>query len=106
MPLNPYMLMYNDTFPVGQHSQVARAARDHYIGKDAPLKAGDPKTMWGLLYMKTHEAFTVVLEKSARMQARATRSPVHAYYYSYRAAQSHSEELSKSKFDFGEWVWV
>ena len=56
--------------------------------------------------MKTHEAFTVVLEKSARMQARATRSPVHAYYYSYRAAQSHSEELSKSKFDFGEWVWV
>ncbi|XP_031785686.1 venom carboxylesterase-6 [Nasonia vitripennis] len=99
--LTPYMLMYNKTQPLNRHSDIALTVRSRYIGENHKLKSNDSITLWGLLDMKTHESFSIVTEKSARLQAAANKHPVYAYYYSYRAAQSHSELLSKTKFDFG-----
>lgn len=99
--MTPFMLMYNITQPLERHAEIAQAVRRHYIGENHKLMVNDPTTLWGLLAMKTDESFSIVAEKSARLQAAVTQNPVYSYYYDYRAAQSHSELLSKSKFDFG-----
>ncbi|XP_058802832.1 carboxylic ester hydrolase-like [Phymastichus coffea] len=99
--LTPFTLMYNKTLPLTKHAEIARLAREHYVGNLDPFDKESQKTIMGLLYMKTHAAFHVILEKSARLQAKANKSPVYAYYYSYRGAQSETDYLSGTKFNFG-----
>lgn len=87
--------------PLEKHAEIARKAREHYVGNLEPFRSDDKKAIMGLLYMKTHAAFHMVFEKSVRLQAKANKSPVYTYFYSYRGAMSETDFLSGTKHNFG-----
>ncbi|XP_015432556.1 PREDICTED: venom carboxylesterase-6-like [Dufourea novaeangliae] len=87
----PYLLDYNNTIPLSQHKDVAEKARKHYLGS----KEISRHTTRQLIHMIGDRLFSSDFEKAVRLQAAVNKSPVWAYYYTYRATHSLSEFLSK-----------
>lgn len=93
-----YLLDYNYTIPKEKQAEVARKIKKHYLGS----KPIDKLSVKPLTSMVGDRLFAVDAEKSARMQAQSNKQAVWFYYYSYRAEQSFSDILSKTKENFGE----
>jgi bile salt-stimulated lipase len=93
----PYLLDYNYTLPKDKHIEISKQIREHYLG-NKPIDTDNVKP---LILMVGDRLFVVDSEKVARMQAKANKSPVWYYYYSYRAAQSMSDVMSGTKENFG-----
>ncbi|XP_076755934.1 venom carboxylesterase-6 [Xylocopa sonorina] len=93
----PHLLDYNDTIPVSQHRNVAQRIRQHYLGSNEITK----NTLVPLSQMIGDRTFVVDFEKAARLQAKANKSPVWTYYYSYKSTHSFSQKLSNSTTNFG-----
>lgn len=93
----PYLLDFNETLPRSKHAEIAKAARKHYLGS----KPIDSTTVNSLVQMIGDRIFVADEVKAARMQAKANKSPVWFYYYSYRASDSLSDAMSGTKRNFG-----
>ncbi|XP_076675393.1 carboxylic ester hydrolase-like [Andrena cerasifolii] len=93
----PYLLDFNDTIPLSDHANVSEKIRKHYLG-DKEIKK---ETVLPLIHMIGDRQYGVGCERAARLQAKANKSPVWTYYYSYRAMHSVSEVLSGSTENFG-----
>ncbi|XP_014208345.1 venom carboxylesterase-6-like [Copidosoma floridanum] len=92
-----YLLDYNYTLPSDKHAKVASKIKKHYYGPN-PI---DTQNVRPLTLMVGDRLFVTDAEKAARLQAKANKSPVWFYYFSYRAADSLSDVLSGTKQDFG-----
>ena len=97
-----YLLDFNLTIPVEEHAGVAKKIKKHYFG----LKPIDKTTIGPLIKLIGDRIFVVDAEKAARLQAKANKSPVWFYYYSYRAAQSLSDIMSGTKENFGILIYL
>ncbi|KZC10653.1 Venom carboxylesterase-6 [Dufourea novaeangliae] len=95
--LAPHFLDYNYTLPKEKHVEVARLIKQHYIG----TKKIDETTTKPLVQMAGDRFFTVDSQTAARMQAKVNTQPVWYYYYSYRAANSLSDCMSKTQNNYG-----
>ncbi|XP_023247822.1 venom carboxylesterase-6-like, partial [Copidosoma floridanum] len=93
----PHLLDFNYTVPLRLHEEVAMKIRGHYLGSK-PINRENARSV---TKMVGDRLFVVDAEKAARMQAKANKSPVWFYYYSYRAAQSLSNALSGTEQDLG-----
>ena len=94
----PHLLDYNYTIPKEKHAEVARLIKQHYIGS----KPIDSSSIKAIVQMVGDRIFVVDEQKAAIMQAKANKSPVWFYLYSYRASDSLSDALSGTKRDFGK----
>ncbi|XP_063990615.1 uncharacterized protein LOC135169494 [Diachasmimorpha longicaudata] len=74
----PHLLDFNFTVPVAKQPQVAATIREYYFGGDKIELA----TAQQLIHMHGHRSFSPL---GARLMAKANRSPVWVYYYSYRS---------------------
>ncbi|XP_014203332.1 venom carboxylesterase-6-like [Copidosoma floridanum] len=93
----PHLLEYNYTLPEEVHERVALAARRKYFG-DGGIDNNSTRILIRLL---TDEQYSIGIEKSLRVQAEESTSPVYFYYYSYRGSSSRSEHLSHTKNNYG-----
>ncbi|XP_015112049.1 venom carboxylesterase-6-like [Diachasma alloeum] len=74
----PHLLDFNFTIPQSKHAQVAATIRKHYFGSDKIEIA----TAQQLIHMHGDRSFSPL---GARLMAKANRSSVWFYYYSYRS---------------------
>ncbi|CAL7947467.1 unnamed protein product [Xylocopa violacea] len=95
--LAPHLLGYNDTIPVSQHRNVGEKIRKHYLGTSEITN----NSLTPLSRLNGDRVFVFGLEKAARLQAKANKSPIWTYYYSYKSTHSFSEVLSNSTTNFG-----
>ncbi|XP_076182915.1 venom carboxylesterase-6 isoform X2 [Ptiloglossa arizonensis] len=93
----PYLLDFNDTIPLSQQKNVSKRIREHYLGRESICSA----TVKPLVHMIGDRLFRVNFERAVRWQAKMNKSPVWAYYYTYRAKHSVSEFLSGTNENFG-----
>ncbi|XP_031331977.1 venom carboxylesterase-6-like [Photinus pyralis] len=73
------ILDYNHTLPAELHTSTARKVKEYYL-KGKPIGAG---TYNQLIQMVGDRHFVVSADKSARLQAKANKSPVYFYYFTY-----------------------
>lgn len=91
---SPYLFYYNNTLFASERERIPEKIRQHYFGD---RKIGIDENSRKILTQATGEAAVVIhSEKSVRLQAKANRSPVYFYYYTYEASQSFSFHLSNS----------
>ncbi|XP_057321823.1 venom carboxylesterase-6-like [Microplitis mediator] len=93
----PHLLDYNYTIPASRHGEVSRKIRSHYLGRKKLNKV----SVLPLIHMVGDRLFAIGGEKAARMMAKANKSPVLFYLYSYRAPDSLSDLFIPSKPDLG-----
>ncbi|XP_014221049.1 venom carboxylesterase-6 [Trichogramma pretiosum] len=93
----PYLLESADFLSDDEQARVSREARQEYFGNNSISK----ETAWNLIELLTDQRYLIGFEAGIRLQARATRSPVYMYYYSFRASQSYSDHLSRTRNDYG-----
>uniref|UniRef100_A0A0C9PV54 Carboxylic ester hydrolase n=2 Tax=Fopius arisanus TaxID=64838 RepID=A0A0C9PV54_9HYME len=93
----PYLLDYNYTLPKSQHAKVAETMRQHYLDS----KKINRDNSMPLIHMIGDRLFVVGGEKAAREMAKANRSPVWFYFYSYRGEFSLSDDYIRTKDNFG-----
>lgn len=51
--------------------------------------------------MLSDKHYFIGIEQGIRLQAKATKSPVYFYYYSFHGSQSRSEGLSHTQNNYG-----
>lgn len=98
----PHLLDYNYTISSAEHSSVARQVRKHYLGSE-PINR---KTTEALIHMVGARLFVTDGEKAARSHARVSKSPIRFYRFSYRGEFSFTDELTKTKENFGRFCHV
>lgn len=94
----PYLLSYNASVPPSLKDQISEIIKQEYFGEDHVSL----ETFPALTQVMTDHNYRVYIEQAARLQAAASSSPVWVYFYSYRANNSYSDYLSRSKQDFGK----
>ncbi|OXU29807.1 hypothetical protein TSAR_014120 [Trichomalopsis sarcophagae] len=92
-----FEMQYNYVVPKNQWPEVAIAARKKYLG-NATI---DKKAVPGLIKMLTDQRYFIGFEDGIRLQAKASKSPVYLYYYSFRGSQSYSDSLSRTHNNYG-----
>lgn len=88
---------HNYVVPKDQQPEVAIAARKKYLS-NATI---DKKAVPGLINMLTDQRYFIAFENGIRLQAKASKSPVYLYYYSFRGSQSFSDSLSRTHNNYG-----
>ncbi|KAF2886488.1 hypothetical protein ILUMI_19685, partial [Ignelater luminosus] len=77
--LAPYVLDYKYSLPANLHLTVAQKIKDYYLQGKSISKKSFPE----LIQMMSDRHFVVDTEKATRLQAKANKSPVYYYYFSY-----------------------
>lgn len=96
--LAPHVLHFEDTVPPGDTlASIAARIRHEYLG-DRPIERD---TFPDLVRMVGDRLFVAEAEVAARMHARASRAPVHAYVFAWRGSHSTSELLAHDTADHG-----
>ncbi|XP_044585589.1 venom carboxylesterase-6-like [Cotesia glomerata] len=95
--LAPFILDYNYTVPVTKHVEVGRKIRHHYMG-DKPI---DKSTAMDLVHMIGDRLYVVGGIKAAKLMAKANKSPVRYYYFTYHGADSLSYSMTRTHEDWG-----
>ncbi|RZC40529.1 COesterase and/or Abhydrolase 3 domain containing protein [Asbolus verrucosus] len=95
--LIPLILDYNYTVDAKLHDEVSQKVRKHYLGN----KRVSRQTFKDFIPIVSDRIFVIHMQKAARLQATATKSPVYSYYFTYRGAHSWSEYRGGSTEDFG-----
>ncbi|XP_014223177.1 venom carboxylesterase-6-like [Trichogramma pretiosum] len=95
--LAPHLLDFNYTISPDIHGQISQKIRRHYLGNN-PINRDN---VGSITQMVGDRLFVVDGEKAARMQARVNKSPVHFYYYTYRASASLSDLFTGTTEDLG-----
>ena len=93
----PLLLDYYYTIPVEEHANVARKIRKHYF-EDKPINYENLDILTNLV---GDRIFIVDAEKAAKTQAKVNPGRVWFFYYSYRAANSASDNMSNSTVNLG-----
>jgi carboxylesterase type B len=78
--LAPILLDFNDTLAPSLWKDAAQKIRQFYLGKD---QKSFEQIKDKVIKMFSDRIFLVDAETSARMQAKASSSPVYYYYFSY-----------------------
>ncbi|KAK0085198.1 hypothetical protein PV325_005611 [Microctonus aethiopoides] len=95
--LAPFIFDYNYTVPLSQHASVGRKIRQYYIG-DKPI---DKSTAMRIVHAVGDRLYVMGGVQAARMMAKANKSPVKYYYFSYHGADSLSYAMTRTKEDWG-----
>ena len=93
----PYVLLYADEVPKKRYAEIADKAIKHYLG-DKPISKESLRDFARLLGDRIILAHA---ERAAKLQAKANRSPVRFYYYSYKAAQRVCDAFLGAANNFG-----
>lgn len=94
----PHLLDFNYTIAKAEHAKIARLIKKHYLGDGTIDKSSVPE----IIQMVGDRLFVYDGEKAARLQAKANKSPVRFYHFSYRGAHSLTELMTGTSEDFGE----
>ena len=95
----PYMLHFHDTEPKNKHAQLAKLAKRYYFGNNR--FSTDKKDVKNLTHLTGDDQIVTGAIRAVKLQASINKSPVWFYYYSYRAAQSLSDQLSNTTENLG-----
>ncbi|RZC33705.1 COesterase and/or Abhydrolase 3 domain containing protein, partial [Asbolus verrucosus] len=85
--LIPLILDYNYTVNAKLHDEVSQKIRKHYLDDKRVSRI----TFMDFVKILSDRIFVNDIQKSARLQAAATKSPIYSYYFNYRGAHSWSE---------------
>ncbi|KAF2900142.1 hypothetical protein ILUMI_06060 [Ignelater luminosus] len=77
--LAPYVLDYWSSVPSEMQASVAQKIKEYYLHGRSISRESFPE----LVQMMSDRLFVVDAEKAARLQAKANKSPVYYYYFSY-----------------------
>nr|AYK27451.1 carboxylesterase CarEB2 [Lasioderma serricorne] len=84
--LIPFVLDYNNTISPGERDEVSKTIREFYL-KD---KSVNKNTFKDLVKIVSDRLFISDIQKCARMQSAAMKSPVYYYHFTYRGKFSKS----------------
>uniref|UniRef100_A0A1B6JAJ0 Carboxylic ester hydrolase n=1 Tax=Homalodisca liturata TaxID=320908 RepID=A0A1B6JAJ0_9HEMI len=80
----PHLLDYNYTVPTDELVDVSQRIKKYYLGNHSI----DSDNKGELVRMMSDRLFVVDIDRAARLQAAATKSPVYFYYFTYRGKYS------------------
>lgn len=95
--LAPFIFDYNYTVPLSQHVSVGKKIRQYYIG-DKPI---DKSTAMSIVHAVGDRLYVMGGVQAAKMMAKANKSPVKYYYFSYHGADSLSYAMTRTNEDWG-----
>uniref|UniRef100_A0A1B6FLE1 Carboxylic ester hydrolase n=1 Tax=Cuerna arida TaxID=1464854 RepID=A0A1B6FLE1_9HEMI len=93
----PHLLDYNYTVPTDELDYVSQRIRNYYLGNHSI----DSDNKGDLVRMMSDRLFVVDIDRAARLQAVATKSPVYFYYFTYRGKYSISSLFCSCKDNLG-----
>lgn len=95
----PYMLHFINHVPEDEHAELAKLAKLHYFGRKS--FSTDRKSVMSFIHMAGDDQIVTGAIRAAKLQAKVNKSPVYFYRYTYRAAQSFSDTLTRTTENLG-----
>ncbi|XP_018562033.1 venom carboxylesterase-6 [Anoplophora glabripennis] len=81
----PYLLDCNETLPVSKKEIVGKKILEYYLGSGEKI---NKENFQKLTQLFTDRLFAIPAEISAKLQAKATKSPVYVYLFNYRKGEN------------------
>lgn len=97
--ISPYIYNIQSLFPENQIIEIVNKAKKYYFGDES--FSTDRDAVKNLTHLIGDGMFVLEAIRAAKLQARYNKSPVRFYHYTYRAAQSLTDQLTNSTIDFG-----
>uniref|UniRef100_A0A1B6M112 Carboxylic ester hydrolase n=1 Tax=Graphocephala atropunctata TaxID=36148 RepID=A0A1B6M112_9HEMI len=95
--ISPYILDYNYTTSIYEKDNLSQRIKEFYLGNNTI----DFDHRGDLLRMMSDRLFIVDIERGARLQAAATKSPVYFYEFTYRGKYSISNLFCSCRDNLG-----